>query len=214
MHPNRMSRFARTDRVHPDWVPLLLLALFGVGFFFPVLFMGYAPAVNSLRNFEPWRSERIERGDGTDEVLPSGQPVYTWDEPEAFADDLNRQFIPWGLYAQKRIRSGEWPLWNPHLACGQPLYANHQVGLVNPLILGCYLIFPGINAFAAIFLLIFIFAGWGMYAYLRVLGLGRWPSLIASGARSSAATPCRSTGRSTPRRRSRRWRIGAACRTI
>lgn len=175
-----MNPLSRTDRAHPDWLPLLLLALFGVGFFFPVLFMGRAPAVNSLRNFEPWRSERIEEGDGTVEYRPGGEPVYTWNEPEAFADDLNRQFIPWGLYAQERIRSGEWPLWNPHLACGQPLYANHQTGLINPLILGCYLVFSGLNAFTAIFLLIFIFAGWGMYAYLRVLGLGRWPSAIAA----------------------------------
>ena len=174
-----MPTLAGIDRRYPDLLPLILLALFGVGFFFPVLFLGRAAAISSLRNAEPWRTARIEAGDGTVEYV-DGAPVTRWNTPEGFADDLNRQFIPWGLYAQERLRSGEWPLWNPHLACGQPLFANHQTGLTNPLVLLCYLVFPGISAFAAIFLSVFILSGWAMYAYLRILGLGRWPSLLGA----------------------------------
>jgi len=60
------------------------------------------------------------------------------------------------------------------------MFANHQTGIANPLILACYLLFPGIDAFTAIFFCIFLLAGWGMYAYLRILGLGRWPALLAA----------------------------------
>ena len=122
----------------------------------------------------------MKRGDATVETSEGKAPAYTYNSPEAFGDDLNRQFIPWGLYAQERLRSGHLPLWNPELACGQPLFANHQVGLTNPFILLCYYIFSGMSAITAILLGTFILAGWGMYAYLRVLGLGRGPSLLAS----------------------------------
>jgi hypothetical protein len=175
-----MEKLSRIDSNRPDILPLLLLVLFGVGLFFPVLFMGRAPAINDLRTIEPWRTVRLQHGEGTVEYQPSGEPVYKWNTYEGFADDLNRQFIPWGLYSQERIRSGHLPLWNPHVSCGQPLFANHQTGLTNPLIYLCYLIFPGLSAFTAIFLLTFIFSGWAMYAYLRILGLGRWPSLLAA----------------------------------
>ncbi len=168
------------DRKRPDLLPLVLLAIFTIGFFFPVLFLGRAPAMNSLKKVDPWREARIDAGDGTVEYRPDGLPVYTWDTTDGFADDLNRQFIPWGLYCQERLRSGEWPLWNPHLASGQPMFANHQTGIANPLILACYLLFPGIDAFTAIFFCIFLLAGWGMYAYLRILGLGRWPALLSA----------------------------------
>jgi hypothetical protein len=175
-----MRAFKKIDGRHPDLLPLLVLGLLGIGFFFPVLFLGYAPAINDLRQVEPWREEWVKRGDATVEHLPNGAPVYHYKNSEAFADDLNRQFIPWGLYAQERLRSGHLPLWNPHLACGQPLFANHQTGLTNPLIVLCYYIFPGISAFTAIFLSVFILMGWGMYAYLRMLGLARGPSLLAA----------------------------------
>jgi hypothetical protein len=72
------------------------------------------------------------------------------------------------------------PLWNPHVACGQPLYANHQIGITNPLILLCYYVFPGLSAFTAVFFSVFVLMGWGTYAYLRIIGLSRWPSLIAA----------------------------------
>ena len=84
-----------------------------VFFFFPVLFLGRAPVMNSLRHFEPWRTAGINAGEGTVEKIPGNTPVYTWTTSEGFADDLNRQFIPWGLYTQERIKSGELPLWNP-----------------------------------------------------------------------------------------------------
>ena len=165
---------------HPDFMPLLILFILGIGFFFPVIFMGRSPAISSLRNYEPWRTVRLASGDGSVLRAKGQPPVYTWNSPEAFADDLNRQFIPWGTYCQDRIRHGDWPFWNPHLASGQPMFANHQTGLLNPIVLLCYLVFPGISAFSAIFLISFILAGWGMYAYLRILGLGRWPSLLAA----------------------------------
>ncbi len=175
-----MDGFAGIDRKHPDLLPLGILLLLAVGFFFSALFLGRAAMMNSGRMFEPWRSVLIENGEGTVEQVGNNQPVYKWKTPEGFADDMNRQFVPWGLYSQERIREGGWPLWNPHLACGQPLYANHQTGLANPLILLCYYIFPGLAAFTAIFFSVFVLAGWGMYAYLRILGLGRWPALLAA----------------------------------
>jgi len=175
-----MDRIRATDKRHPDWLPLLVILVLSVGYFYPVLFMDQSPAMNSLRKVEPWRSAAVDAGEGTVEILPSGVPEYQWSEPEGFADDLNRQFIPWGMYAQERIRSGEWPLWNPHVACGQPLYANHQVGLTNPVIFLTYLLVPGVDAFSVIFFLIFLLAGWGMYAYMRSVGLGRWPSFLTA----------------------------------
>jgi len=175
-----MDRLSEIDKRRPDWLPLVILVLLGIGYFFPVLFMGKAPAINSLRGYEPWRTVELDRDEGTVLRQQGQAPVYTWDDDEGFADDLNRQFFPWGLYSQERLRDGDWPLWNPHLASGQPMFANHQTGITNPLIFLCYMIFPGLNAFSAIFFLVFVLAGWGMYAYLRVLGLGRWPSLLSA----------------------------------
>jgi hypothetical protein len=60
------------------------------------------------------------------------------------------------------------------------MYANHQTGLANPVILLSYIIFPGMNAFTAIFLSVFVLSGWAMYGYLRSIGIDRKAAMLGA----------------------------------
>jgi len=47
--------------------------------------------------------------------------------------DLQLYFFPYWMAVVRALRSGQLPLWNPHLFTGAPLLANSQVGIFYPL---------------------------------------------------------------------------------
>jgi hypothetical protein len=89
------------------------------------------------------------------------------------------QFVPWRTFALDALRHGQFPLWNPDLGMGAPLFANYQVALLYPPNL-LLLITP--IAWGQTFLVMahLVWAGLGMALLGRRLGLGPLAQIIAS----------------------------------
>lgn len=99
-----------------------------------------------------------------------GEKVLFWGTPLL-------QFYPWRELAVQMLRSGQLPLWNPHLGNGTPLAANLQSAIFYPLN-ALYLFVPVCWAMGYTAMLHVLLAGWFMYLYGRALELNRLPSVI------------------------------------
>jgi hypothetical protein len=82
------------------------------------------------------------------------------------------QFYPWHEMASSALRAGRLPLWNPLAGCGAPLLANYQTAVFYPPN-WLYLIIPAEYAMGLVGMVHLIWAGLGMRAYLRRLGVDR-----------------------------------------
>jgi hypothetical protein len=89
------------------------------------------------------------------------------------------QFVPWQRMAAEMWRSGHLPLWNPLVGCGAPLAANYQTSAFYPLNV-LYLLLKAEVALTWTTVLHLTLAGWGMYCWGRVMGLGRFAALIGA----------------------------------
>jgi hypothetical protein len=98
--------------------------------------------------------------------------------------DLVSFLWPQYSFAGEAIRSGSMPLWNPHLYSGAPFLADNQSGVLYPINLLAFLIFPNLSYQVMEGLAIFHIwlAGATMYAALRV-----WP--LTSNAAGTAPAP-------------------------
>jgi hypothetical protein len=88
--------------------------------------------------------------------------------------DLVSFLWPQYSFAGEAIRSGSIPLWNPHLYSGAPFLADNQAGVLYPINLLAFLVFPDLSYQVMEGLTIFHIwlAGAAMYAALRL-----WPPL-------------------------------------
>jgi hypothetical protein len=88
--------------------------------------------------------------------------------------DLVSFLWPQYSFAGEAIRSGSIPLWNPYLYSGAPFLADNQAGVLYPINLLAFLIFPNLSYQVMEGLVIFHIwlAGAAMYVALRV-----WPPL-------------------------------------
>ena len=84
--------------------------------------------------------------------------------------DVTLQFQPWLIYASGEIRSGRFPLWNPHAFAGAPLLGNAISALLFPFSALTYVL-PIRIAFGLEPILKIATAGLSMYWLLRVLAL-------------------------------------------
>lgn len=98
-------------------------------------------------------------------------------------DFLNQHFV-WKSYALARVASGDLPLWNPHVLGGVAIHANPQVGIFYP---PTYLLLPfqvdgRVNyiALEAYQLLHQVFAGLGMYLFMRSFGVSNLGAFFAA----------------------------------
>lgn len=96
--------------------------------------------------------------------------------------DLVSFLWPQYQFAAESIRSGSIPLWNPYLYSGAPFLADNQSGVLYPINLLAFLVFPQITYQVMEGLVIFHIwlAGACMYAALRL-----WPALTPREARPS-----------------------------
>ena len=108
--------------------------------------------------------------------------------------DLVSFLWPQYSFAGEAIRSGSIPLWNPHLYAGMPFLADNQSGVLYPINLLAFLIFPHLSYQVMEGLTIFHIwlAGAAMYVALRVWpplssppfhrggGIGRLPALLGA----------------------------------
>jgi hypothetical protein len=94
--------------------------------------------------------------------------------------DVSDYYYPFAYYAMQRLSAGEFPLWNPYILTGTPLFAAAQAAVLDPINLLTYLAGPldywVWGAFLRLALL-----GFGMYGFVRALGRSMAGS-IASGA--------------------------------
>jgi hypothetical protein len=88
--------------------------------------------------------------------------------------DLVSFLWPQYSFAGEAIRSGSIPLWNPHLYSGAPFLADNQAGVLYPINLLTFLVFPNLSYQVMEGLVIFHIwlAGAAMYVALSV-----WPDL-------------------------------------
>jgi hypothetical protein len=93
--------------------------------------------------------------------------------------DLHCQIIPWQQAVRNALARGEWPLWNPHVLCGDVLAAAAQPAVYDPIqLIG--LLLPLKDAFTFGVSMTFFFAALFTFAFARSLGLGEIAALVAA----------------------------------
>ena len=92
--------------------------------------------------------------------------------------EITLLFHPATMRAADEIRSGHFPLWNPHTFGGAPFFANPQTAVLFPLTALAY-IFPYSLALTLMSVLKLSTAGVAMYWFLRRLDVGRFAAVIA-----------------------------------
>ena len=103
--------------------------------------------------------------------------LFAWnpDARQIFRGDFLNQHYVWKSYSLDRIKQGELPLWNPHVLGGVAMHANPQVGVFYPpnVALLPFHSDGRVNymALEALQLLHLFLAGFGMWLFLRALGL-------------------------------------------
>ena len=86
-----------------------------------------------------------------------------------FSRDVAPFFYPMKHFLAATVRSGQWPLWNPYVAGGEPFFASLQPGLLYPPSLILYLA-PLPAAFDLLVVLHYPIAGIGMFLLLKRWG--------------------------------------------
>ncbi len=128
---------------------------------------------------------------GSRTLLPADN-LYQWQPYRAFAtqqgvslpphnellSDLVLENLVWKQFIVDSLRSGQIPLWNPHLFAGVPFLAAGQHSALYPLSALFYTL-PLVRAYGLYTLVQLWLAGVAMYILGRVLKLGRFPALVA-----------------------------------
>jgi len=93
--------------------------------------------------------------------------------------DLYCQIIPWRSAVRTAFASGQWPLLNPFMLCGDILAAAAQPAPYDPFnLLGMLIPLPPSLTFAAA--MTFFLAGFGAFVFMRSLGCGELASLVTA----------------------------------
>lgn len=96
-------------------------------------------------------------------------------------------FLPHKSFVARTVQSGEMPLWDPHIFCGQPFLADPQTAVFSPFSIPFYVL-PIVPAFIVYMLLKHVLAGIFTYGFVRTLGVGRAGALFAGIAFSFSST--------------------------
>ncbi len=141
-------------------LPLFIIALTVVGFFYKSFLFGLIPAPTDalIGLYHPWRDLYATTN-------PRGIPFKNF-----LITDPVRQQIPWRKIAIDQWKAKEIPAWNPYTFLGTPLAANIQAGAYQPInILFSFFSFPITWTFLVI--LQSFFGALFLFIYLRNLGL-------------------------------------------
>jgi hypothetical protein len=144
----------------PDVIALAWLFVFGLSFCAPVLAGRVPVATDTFGLWAPWSQ------------LPHA-PAHN-----LALTDSAYQALPWAVFARDALADGEWPFWDPYTFAGYSFAANAQSQQYYPLTWALWLL-PISGAFQVRALFNLALAGWGMYAFCRVLGTGRTGATIA-----------------------------------
>jgi hypothetical protein len=143
-------------------IAVLLLTLSATIFLWRPLIGGevFLP-LDALLHLHPWRYSY--------ERVPVNNHIST---------DSIRQIYPRRLLTNTIVRQGAWPLWNPTILSGVPLFDDGQIAFFYPPNL-IFLIVPLDKAFGIYAWVQLIIAGLGSYAFARRIGLDTGPALLA-----------------------------------
>jgi len=157
--PDESLRWGRRDAA-----ALAAIALVACALHWPFVLQGRIPLNADWLNagFEPWKSH----------LKPEAVHNPELDDPAIL-------HYPLWLTARRFMRQGHWPLWNPHILCGTPLLADTMCNPFDPVNLATLLL-PDDIAWGLMILVHFVIAGWGVYVYLRSLGLRRVAGIAAA----------------------------------
>ncbi|MEI6084958.1 MAG: YfhO family protein [Verrucomicrobiota bacterium] len=134
------------------WLALLVVVL---GWFFhETLFQGHTMVPTDMLN---------------QLLLPYGRNVERIAVQNHYTMDVLEQDYPWGLFWKKSVQAGEWPLWNPEIAGGQPHLATSMAGVFSPFRL-LYLVLPAERALSLGIVASFVCAALFMFLFLREIG--------------------------------------------
>ena len=112
-------------------------------------------------------------------------PIIFWQLPLLlphrfwFWGDVAFYFYPMTALGMEQWRAGVAPLWTHLIQCGFPLLADGQGALLYPLNLVLYFIFPSPVANNLGIVIQTLLTAGLMYAFIRTMGMGRWPGIIA-----------------------------------
>lgn len=96
-----------------------------------------------------------------------------------FLSDLYMQIIPWRAAVRHALGNGEWPLWNPHMLCGDVLAAAAQPGVYDPInLIGLVIPLPASVTFGNAMTL--FLAGFFAFAFARLIGCSELASLLCA----------------------------------
>lgn len=97
-----------------------------------------------------------------------------------YAHDTYLFYYPVYQFFAAHLRSGQLPLWMPHLFSGYPLFADGETGMLYPLHWVFFGLLPTPAAFIVLRWLHLVLAGAFMYAWMRALALRRLAALLAA----------------------------------
>ena len=98
-----------------------------------------------------------------------------------FYGDYKQQFYPWALTLARSLKSFSLPLWSPEIGCGFPLLAEGQCAALYPFNWILFFLAPFPFSYHAGFIILFLFAGFFTYLFLRECGLGAVGAGFGSG---------------------------------
>ncbi|MGP0566226.1 MULTISPECIES: YfhO family protein [unclassified Nitrospina] len=93
--------------------------------------------------------------------------------------DLISFFIPYRMLWLEQVGDFTFPLWNPYILSGNPLFATLQPAILYPLSL-LFIAFPFVLAVNFTVVLHYALAGWFMYLLMRASHCGRGAALVSA----------------------------------
>lgn len=96
----------------------------------------------------------------------------------AFEADTLRFYYPLEVWFAEELRTGRFPLGNPYIFAGYPIFADGELGLAYPLHLVLAKLLAADQAFIALRISTALVAAVSLFALARSLGLGLLPSIL------------------------------------
>lgn len=152
----------RLSNTQQWWLVVLVYGLLVLAFCHPVLQGQVITQTDFLHFISPW--DAVKPG----HLETPGNP---------FLQDQSTEFWPFFMEAKRQFANGEFPLWNPFIFAGNPLWANTQSALLYPLNLFHY-VFDAPVGFTISSLLKLFMGCLFMHLFLRGLGLSHGASLL------------------------------------
>ncbi len=122
------------------------------------------PSLFQSNFFSPWSAYSVYEGPVRNNAMP----------------DIITQIYPWREFTINSLKNGEIPLWNPYNFSGTPHLANFQSAPFFPFNILFFLPLEFIFSWSILVLLQPLFAGVGMYVFIRSLKLSRIGAVMAA----------------------------------